>query len=186
LAKSSSSTRYLSNTGTSNAPAWAQVNLANGVTGNLPVTNLNSGTSASSSTFWRGDGTWAAPSSGGDRLIGITVDGAGGTITTGVKGFVMAPYSGTITKATLLSTDAAVTSCSIVFDVWNDTYANYAPTVAKTITASAKPTLSSAIKSQDSTLTGWTTAVTTGDVLAFKVDSVTSCTRVTLMLTVTP
>lgn len=43
LAKNTTATRYLSNTGSSNNPAWAQIDLTNGVTGTLPTTNGGTG-----------------------------------------------------------------------------------------------------------------------------------------------
>jgi len=114
-------------------------------------------------------------------MLGITIDGAGSAITTGIKGYLRIPYACTISSVDLVADQTG----SIVIDVWKDTYANFPPTDADSITASAPPTLSSAQKSQDSTLTGWTTSLAAGDYLAFNVDSVSTVTRVTLALKVT-
>lgn len=81
------------------------------------------------------------------------IDGGGSVITTGSKGglFISFPY--TIVEWTLASIDSATTSGSIVLDIWTDTQANFPPTVADTITASAKPTITTSTKGQSSTLT---------------------------------
>lgn len=116
------------------------------------------------------------------RQITTVIDGGGAVITTGIKGYLSLPLGGTWKKWRILSVDSAVTSGSIVIDVYRDTFANYPPTVADTITGSAKPTLTSATTAESTTLTGWTTTFTTGDCLGINVDSVTSVTKVSFTL----
>ena len=75
-------------------------------------------------------------------------------------------------------------SGSIVIDIWKDTYASFPPDDGDSITASAPPTISGALKAQDATLTAWTKTINAGDILAFNVDSVATIERLTLVLKV--
>lgn len=112
--------------------------------------------------------------------ISFIIDGGGSTITTGVKGDLEIPFACTINRATLFADQTG----SIVIDIFKDTFANFPPVVGDSITASAKPTISSGVKDEDDTLTGWTTQINAGDILRFNVDSVTTIQRLTVTLSV--
>lgn len=110
-------------------------------------------------------------------FFSIAIDGGGQVIETGIRSRVYIPISLEIEEVTI----GADQMGSIVIDAWMDTYANFPPTDADSITASAPVTLSTAIKNQDSTLTGWTTTIPSGGRwLFFNVDSVSTLTYVSL------
>ena len=96
LAKDTNATRYLSNTGTTNNPAWAQINLTNGVTGVLPV--ANGGTNASSASI-----------TAFNNITGYTASGATGTTSTNLV-FSTSP---SITTPTLVG-DATLSTGNII------------------------------------------------------------------------
>jgi hypothetical protein len=111
----------------------------------------------------------------GIGAFGITIDGSGNPISSGLKQYLISPYNCNIYGWDVIGD----TSGSIVIDVWKSTSV---PTVSDTITGTEKPTLSSQQVNSDNNLTTWTTAVNIGDILAFNVDSVSNLTKVTLML----
>ncbi len=116
-----------------------------------------------------------------DSTIVFIIDGGGSAITTGIKGDLVVDFPCTIKSVTMLADQSG----SIVVDIWKDTYANFPPIDGDSITSSAVPTISGATKSQDATLTGWTTSIAAGDILRFNVDSVATIERLTITLKVT-
>jgi len=81
LAKSTTSTQYLANTGTSNVPAWNEVALTTGVSGVLPV--ANGGTNASSLTD---KAVLITQDSGTDTVAAVAIDASGELLIGGTSG----------------------------------------------------------------------------------------------------
>ena len=113
--------------------------------------------------------------------IGFLIEGGGVPITPGLKGTIVVPFTCAISSWTLM---ADVTG-SVTFDLWKSNFDSYPPTAAQSITGSVKPAISSDVKAQSSSLTGWSTTLEAGDILAFNVDAVTNLTRLSVGLAIT-
>ena len=111
----------------------------------------------------------------------------GYTLNTGLAGYLVAPYGGTINGATLLANRVG----SIVVNIWKCTAAQFDagvthPVAGDTICGGSPPTITAGVKYFSTALPGWNIIFNGGDVLAFNVDSTSGAiSQITLSLSVT-
>ena len=108
-------------------------------------------------------------------------NGGGIPPSVGVDQDVVLPFTGTLTGWQI----AADRVGSATIDVWMAAWTSYPPTSANDITGGNPPALASAASAESTSLTGWTTAITAGDVMRFELAAVATVTRVLLVLTYT-
>lgn len=135
------------------------------------------GFSGDASEYLDGSGAFSTPAGAAVRYmtIGCVIGDGTNVITAGAKGIVSVHASGTIIESRIFSIDPAVTSGSIVVDIWRKAPAtHYPPVVGDTITASAKPTLSTQTYVSDTGLSSWDLTVVAGDMFRWNVEATPS------------
>jgi hypothetical protein len=111
------------------------------------------------------------------------IDGAGSAITPGIKGWIEAPFNGTIKSARLF----ADTTGDITVNIWKDIYDNYPPETQWDDVTPYPDGISivGGIKAQFTDVAGWTQRnFSKGDIFAFNVSACNTITRCTVSLTV--
>ncbi len=167
---------YSSNTFTINDNSGstfnATINTVTGwtVNGDLTVTGNTSVQSFSATTYY------GLPVQYGS--FGIVVDGSSSVITSGNKGYLTLPYSGTIISWRMMADTTGSTSV----DVWKTNFAGFPPTSGDSITGGNYPNLTSQQINDSSSLSGWTTTFSSGDIIAFNVLSASTVTRINLTI----
>jgi hypothetical protein len=137
---------------------------------------LQSGLFAGANARMWADNIFFGPYDIKEGHIQFTVDGLGSEISSGLKGFVRIPVRCHLHGWQIVADQ--IGNC--VFDVWKDTWANFPPTIADTITGGQKPTLILQQNNQLLAIPDWNTWLDADDWVAFYVVSAAAVTRVTV------
>ena len=112
--------------------------------------------------------------------LNYVIDGGGAVITAGSKGYLTVPFAATINSVTLLADQTG----SIATDLLKCAYSGFPTTT--TITAATPPTITTAQKYIDTTLSSWNTTINAGDIIEFQVTgSPTAIKRLTVAIKIT-
>ena len=112
------------------------------------------------------------------RGICVSASNGGSVLTTGVIGYFVLPFAGTINKCILLSD----VSGSVELDIWKLGAASFPPTVVNSIVGSSYPALVTAQSFIDTSLTGWSKSVSKDDVIAVNIRSASVVKYISLSL----
>jgi len=143
----------------------------NSTTGVISIDYTNGQSASGTNKGFLTSADWTRFDSFKTQTIGVTVDGSGGVVTAGVKGYIRIPYACTITSWSILTGNAG-SGATVTFDIWRAN--NAIPTVANSIVGGGtKPFLTSNTSQITSASpSGWTaTTLAVNDILGFNVET---------------
>ena len=114
----------------------------------------------------------------GASSIEFLFDGGGAPLAPGFFGYLEVPFNCTIVRSTLAANGAGNAQA----DIWRVPPGSFPPTIANSIVAADPPMLAASAFSQDVILSGWSTGLNAGDILAFVLVSASSISQLTLSL----